>query len=49
MRIMFFLFETLLQSAKVVVLPENQYSFNHPVLLENYDKTVPSGFLKCGT
>ena len=40
-------FEILLQSAKVVVLPENQYfNFNHPALLVKYDKTVRDGLSK---
>ena len=39
MRTMVFYVEKLLQSAKVVVLPENQYITN-PALLEKNDKTV---------
>ena len=38
--------EKLLQSAKVVVLPENQYCFNHPAPLETYNKTASDGISK---
>ena len=46
MRNMVLYVEKLLQSAKVVVLPENQYKFQSPSLLEKYDKTVPDGLFK---
>ena len=43
MRIMVFFVEKLLQSAKVVVIRENQYIFQSSSSLEKYDKTVLDG------